>query len=273
MRMERDDAAPGARFVFAGVGILVWAVLVCCIPARVGLGLPTGNAVLHNGESERLYEEPSVFAGFSGLSWGTEVCPQQETAEHWQRTWHRVQLPNGTVGWVLQDDLVAQAAFGDSLRARHAAKLAELTALLVEVRELEERMKVLGHAMPMPDLHTVILAWVQASPGKMAVPESEPIAEPEPTPTATPQPTPTPAPVVPATPWYEGGTLHQGTLADWAQATHANRLATMADMVVAILNADDLQLGKDYTEEQLLVLATEMVVGVDEVAIDRTWAF
>lgn len=33
--------------------------------------------------------------------------------------------------------------------------------------------------------------------------------------------------------WYEGGTLHSATLKQWASATTQNKMATMADMVVA----------------------------------------
>lgn len=33
--------------------------------------------------------------------------------------------------------------------------------------------------------------------------------------------------------WYEGGTLHNATLKEWAGAVTQNKMATMADMVVA----------------------------------------
>jgi len=32
--------------------------------------------------------------------------------------------------------------------------------------------------------------------------------------------------------WYEGGTLHRATMAEWRRATSANRLATAADMAL-----------------------------------------
>ena len=32
--------------------------------------------------------------------------------------------------------------------------------------------------------------------------------------------------------WYEGGTLHRGSVADWKAATDRNRLATSADFAV-----------------------------------------
>lgn len=76
------------------------------------------------------------------------------------------------------------------------------------------------------------------------------------TPTATPQPSPTPRPTATPTPqptnttrptpmqtatqtatpeatvsWYNGGTLHEATWAEWQQATDANKLATAADWI------------------------------------------
>ena len=180
-----------------GAGILIWAVLVLLQTQPVwALDCPQPTQFYNNWESERLYKEPSVFSAFGGLAWGTEVCPLQETEEHWLRTWHRVQLPNGTTGWVVQDDLITQTAFGESLSDRHAAKVAELNALLIEVRELEGRLQDVGMAVPLPDLHTVIIAWVQASAGPMGLPAAE--ATPEPRPTLAPTATPIPV-VVPET--------------------------------------------------------------------------
>lgn len=43
---------------------------------------------------------------------------------------------------------------------------------------------------------------------------------------------PTTAPEAPQTEWYSGGTLHKATVAEWHEATYANRLATCADFVV-----------------------------------------
>ncbi|WP_334168249.1 hypothetical protein [Achromobacter mucicolens] len=33
--------------------------------------------------------------------------------------------------------------------------------------------------------------------------------------------------------WYEGGTLHNATLREWSGAVTQNKMATMADMVIA----------------------------------------
>ena len=38
--------------------------------------------------------------------------------------------------------------------------------------------------------------------------------------------------------WYEGGTLHNATMREWMEATHANKLATSADFVVTMLQKD-----------------------------------
>ena len=35
--------------------------------------------------------------------------------------------------------------------------------------------------------------------------------------------------------WYEGGTLHKSTVAEWRSASSQNRLATAADFTAAIL--------------------------------------
>ena len=71
----------------------------------------------------------------------------------------------------------------------------------------------------------------------------------------------------PATAWYEGGTLHQGTLADWRRATVANRLATAGDMVYVLLTRQGEQ---NLDLAQIRVMAEAMVAGVDEMAKDDT---
>ena len=82
-----------------------------------------------------------------------------------------------------------------------------------------------------------------------------------PTPAPTPSPTSEPA-------WYEGGTLHQGTLADWRRATVANRLATVGDMVYVLLTRQGEQ---NLDLAQIRVYAEAMVAGVDEMAKDDTF--
>ena len=80
-------------------------------------------------------------------------------------------------------------------------------------------------------------------------------------PPLTPNPTSNPT-------WYEGGTLHQGTLADWRRATVANRLATVGDIVYVLLTRQGEQ---NLDLAQIRVYAEAMVAGVDEMAKDDTW--
>lgn len=37
--------------------------------------------------------------------------------------------------------------------------------------------------------------------------------------------------------WYEGGTLHKSTMKEWNQASYSNKLATAADIVLAMLKS------------------------------------
>ncbi|MEM9783412.1 MAG: hypothetical protein AAF899_13170 [Pseudomonadota bacterium] len=41
-------------------------------------------------------------------------------------------------------------------------------------------------------------------------------------------------------PWYQGGTLHHSTLAEWSDATDRNRLATAGDWAVRMLSPRQL---------------------------------
>ena len=38
--------------------------------------------------------------------------------------------------------------------------------------------------------------------------------------------------------WYEGGTLHQSTMAQWSKGSEADKLATCADWVSKLYNED-----------------------------------
>jgi len=46
------------------------------------------------------------------------------------------------------------------------------------------------------------------------------------------------------TSWFSGGTLQQSTVAEWRQASYANRLATSADFIAATQNVDYGNLGQ-----------------------------
>lgn len=48
---------------------------------------------------------------------------------------------------------------------------------------------------------------------------------------SSPSPSPPPPSASPARQWYEGGTLHKKTMADWRAASDEDRLATAADFV------------------------------------------
>ena len=61
---------------------------------------------------------------------------------------------------------------------------------------------------------------------------------------ATPKPTTRPTKA-----WYDGGTLHQKTVADWMAATDANRLATAGDWTAVFTEFDDLDEARSLAED------------------------
>ncbi|HEX8562703.1 MAG TPA: hypothetical protein VF676_06965 [Flavobacterium sp.] len=68
--------------------------------------------------------------------------------------------------------------------------------------------------------------------------------------------------------WNEGGTLHRATIADWKIATEENKLATCADMVVAMdknVASADL-LGKAHG---LKTCIEEATIGIEEVENEK----
>lgn len=75
--------------------------------------------------------------------------------------------------------------------------------------------------------------------------------------------------------WYEGGTLHDATMADWKQATPENKLATMGDMVSAMYNRDKFvsTVQTAITEGKMpaiKIVAQLLVEQMDEVSNDST---
>ena len=56
--------------------------------------------------------------------------------------------------------------------------------------------------------------------------------------------------------WYDGGTLHNATAAEWKAATDANRLATSADWATVMTGWDTLTVAR--------VLATDLRLCVNE---------
>lgn len=65
--------------------------------------------------------------------------------------------------------------------------------------------------------------------------------------------------------WYEGGTLHRATLAQWNQASSENKIATTSDMIVATCDQDLLMAsgGMDKLKEAThdVTLCIEGVAG------------
>ena len=63
--------------------------------------------------------------------------------------------------------------------------------------------------------------------------------------------------------WFEGGTLHRATIAEWNDATYQNKLATAADFLVATKWSGHLNSLDDF--RKLKVKAEILVVAIDEV--------
>lgn len=49
--------------------------------------------------------------------------------------------------------------------------------------------------------------------------------------------------------WYDGGTLHDATAAQWNAANNANRLATASDWVTVITGWDTLEEAREKAED------------------------
>ena len=63
--------------------------------------------------------------------------------------------------------------------------------------------------------------------------------------------------------WYENGTLHRGSVADWKKATYANKLATAADWALNIPQIKR-KVKKSGSIETLKPFAVELVTCVNE---------
>jgi len=61
--------------------------------------------------------------------------------------------------------------------------------------------------------------------------------------------------------WYEGGTLHQATIEDWAGALTQNKMATAADMVVGAKVAK--------RKADIVEMSVRLASCLDEVARDK----
>lgn len=67
--------------------------------------------------------------------------------------------------------------------------------------------------------------------------------------------------------WHEGGTLHQATALEWQQASHANKLATAADIITDAsakeLLRPELQKAVTAGSDSYFPLAHGLVKGLD----------
>lgn len=66
--------------------------------------------------------------------------------------------------------------------------------------------------------------------------------------------------------WYEGGTLHQANALEWQKASHANKLATIGDMVAGLYNKKAFKSeieNKAKTMDGVKALALEVVEQMD----------
>jgi RNA polymerase subunit RPABC4/transcription elongation factor Spt4 len=60
--------------------------------------------------------------------------------------------------------------------------------------------------------------------------------------------------------WYEGGTLHRATIADWRLATDENKLATCSDFIALTRK----EKGKAYNETEILAESYALKKCIDE---------
>jgi hypothetical protein len=90
---------------------------------------------------------------------------------------------------------------------------------------------------------------------------------------ARPEPAPSPLSVAapePVRPWYSGGTLHNATALEWQNASAANKLATCADLVVAMKEKGFLkpEIAERWREiDDYKVPAAALVVAIDKATV------
>lgn len=138
----------------------------------------------------------------------------------------------------LQSDLVAMANHVDKSATLFASGIDELDANKLKAgnAELQAAMK-----------------FVDSAQAKLALFRSAQTGAAAPTPATA---------STDATAWYAGGTLHKATLAEWAQATERNKLATAADWVTAGYNLT--------TVEEMAVYAPQLVDCLDAFIASNT---
>ena len=69
--------------------------------------------------------------------------------------------------------------------------------------------------------------------------------------------------------WYEGGTLHKATIAEWKAATESNRLATCADFVASLEKPSsmDAMLDQALALKNCINEATEGISAADKESV------
>lgn len=60
--------------------------------------------------------------------------------------------------------------------------------------------------------------------------------------------------------WYEGGTLHNATMAEWSKASAENKLATCGDWVSGIYNK------KKFKKEIMALIQVKQMNGIKEIS-------
>jgi len=88
--------------------------------------------------------------------------------------------------------------------------------------------------------------------------------------TTTPR-TSTSARITTQTQWFQGGTLHRATLAQWRASTYANRLATAGDWLAATQWKGHLNSPSDF--DRARVKAQMLMNAVNEIASDQDLGF
>ena len=69
--------------------------------------------------------------------------------------------------------------------------------------------------------------------------------------------------------WYEGGTLHKATIAEWKAATESNKLATCADFVASLEKPSsmDAMLDQALALKNCINEATEGISAADKESV------
>lgn len=119
---------------------------------------------------------------------------------------------------------------------------------------------------------TLVIACERAPDPEIAAARPSPVVSVavavEPQPSRPPSPSPPAA--VPERPWYSGGTLHTASALEWQKADAANKLATAADLVVAMKEKGALKPSlavQLHSLDAIRVRAAALVVAIDKATV------